>query len=223
MIPKATKLYEKMMSVWPERDDHFLAGLFEVYAKMESFNRSNGYELFINLYNKQYTGPYQRSLFNRIQPDNAALIIYCLYSIRLMLEHHKDQLVGQDLDALTLGIFEHQISMSDKYSNNLAVSMFNNLQNSVVFHKAYLTPLKGLVMEIAGEDAKYVYGHELLKIPSVKQAKIHAILISATTDDVDVEDCIVRYIIDHKAAFEADICEHVNSLNNHRSNFDALQ
>ena len=52
--------------------------------------------------------------------------------------------------------------MSDKYSNNLAVSMFNNLQNSVVFHKAYLTPLKGLVMEIAGEDAKYVYGHELL-------------------------------------------------------------
>jgi len=26
MIPKATKLYEKMMSVWPERDDHFLAG-----------------------------------------------------------------------------------------------------------------------------------------------------------------------------------------------------
>ena len=21
------------MSVWPERDDHFLAGLFEVYAK----------------------------------------------------------------------------------------------------------------------------------------------------------------------------------------------
>ena len=33
MIPKATKLYEKMMSVWTERDDHFLAGLFEVYAK----------------------------------------------------------------------------------------------------------------------------------------------------------------------------------------------
>ena len=57
-------------------------------------------------------------------------------------------------------------------------------------------------MEIAGEDAKYVYGHELLKIPSVKQAKIHAILISATTDDVDVEDCIVRYIIDHKAALD---------------------
>ena len=36
MMPKATKLYEKMMSVWPERDDHFLAGLFEVYTAMES-------------------------------------------------------------------------------------------------------------------------------------------------------------------------------------------
>ena len=115
MIPKATKLYEKMMSVWPEHDGHFLAGLFEVYAKMEPLHRQTGYNLFIDCYNKMNVGPYRKS-FARINMDNTNFIIFCLYTIHLFLRQHQYLLNDIDINQLTLDIYEQQILQTDRYA-----------------------------------------------------------------------------------------------------------
>ena len=216
IMSKVAKVLEKMLACWPERDDHFLAGLFEMYAKMEPWHREIGYNLFIECYNKLNIGPYRKS-FSRINMDNTNFIIFCLYTIHLFLLRHKDLLEDIDINQLTLDIYEHQLLLTDRYAPSAVDAMFDNLKFSVVnpetFANDYAKRIEGLVIQYAGDMARYVFIHDLMKMPIYSQSIRHAILLSGEKEAIDPVHAALMYVVNHKSDFESQLQTHIDAIN----------
>lgn len=216
IMPKVAKVFEKMLVCWPERDDHFLAGLFEMYAKMEPLHRQTGYNLFIDCYNKMNVGPYRKS-FARINMDNTNFIIFCLYTIHLFLRQRQDLLNDIDINQLTLDIYGQQILQTDRYAPSAVDAAFNNLKFSVVnaeiFASEYTKRAEGLVIQYAGEMARYVFIHDYVKMPIYSQALRHAILLSGEKEGIDPVHAALMYVVNHKSDFESQLQTHIDAIN----------
>ena len=216
LMSKVTKIFGKMLECWPERDDHFLAGLFEMYAKMESFNRHNSYNLFIDCYNKLNVGPYRKT-FHRITPDNTSFVIFCLYTIHLFLLQRKDLLEDIDINQLTLDIYEQQLLRTDRYAPSAADAAFDNLKFSIVnpeiFSEEYAKRIGGLVVQYAGDMSRYVFFHDIMKMPIYSQAMRHVILLSGEKEAIDPVHAALMYVVNHKSDFESQLQTHIDAIN----------